>query len=78
MHSSTHSKHTYIQSLLAPPTGSEGYGSEDDDSEKDGELEMVEDYEALEEEGWIGTGSKKSKFSIKKVCVCMLQSIGIH
>lgn len=69
MYRSSHSKHAYIQSLLAPPTGSEGYVSEDRDSgeEEDGELEMVEDYEALAEEGWVVSGSKKSKFSIKKV-----------
>lgn len=67
--SSAPSKHTYIQSLLAPPTGSEGYGSDDRESEEEeeGQVEMVEDYTALEEEGWVATTAKKSKLAIKKV-----------
>ena len=65
---------------MAPPTGteatplSEGYWSEDGESGEEmveGEVEMVEDYAALEEEGVIVTDLKKSKFAIRKVCVCV-------
>ena len=72
-HSSKPSKQAFLETLLATPTSdgsgatpsSEGYVSEEESEGEEGGVEVVEDYEALEEEGV--TGLTKSKYAVREV-----------